>query len=175
MLRIKQKKSAQGFTLVEVLMAMVILMFGLLAVGSMQIMAMRGNTHSKHTTERTVTADNFMEWLTGFTITHNNLRTVEAPDSVSLHSVVVKDDGTFEIKDGSGTVVTDETEPPAGIVPGSVSKIEWVVNVETWEDGSGGTVNTYDTNDTITSKRITVTVYWSGGGETQLINIKPSI
>jgi len=36
-------RSEEGFTLIEVLVAIVILVFGLLAVGSMQIAAIRGN------------------------------------------------------------------------------------------------------------------------------------
>jgi type IV pilus modification protein PilV len=39
----KPAGSMPGFTLIEVMVAIVILMFGLLAVGSMQISAMRGN------------------------------------------------------------------------------------------------------------------------------------
>jgi len=39
----KPARSAEGFTLIEVLVAIVILVFGLLAVGSMQIAAIRGN------------------------------------------------------------------------------------------------------------------------------------
>jgi type IV pilus modification protein PilV len=39
----KRANAEMGFTLIEVLVAIVILMFGLLAVGSMQISAIRGN------------------------------------------------------------------------------------------------------------------------------------
>ena len=40
-----------GFTLLEVLLAITILSFGLLAVASMQVAALKGNTHARGVTE----------------------------------------------------------------------------------------------------------------------------
>ncbi len=45
-----------GFTLVEVLMAMIILGVALLAMANMQIMSMRGNRHAMKATEKTTLA-----------------------------------------------------------------------------------------------------------------------
>jgi prepilin-type N-terminal cleavage/methylation domain-containing protein len=43
MLQLREKQKDAGFTLIEVLMALAILSFGLLALASMQIAAIRGN------------------------------------------------------------------------------------------------------------------------------------
>jgi len=54
---------AAGFTLIEVLVAVVILVFGLLAVGSMQISAIRGNFMSGNTSMAISLASEKMEDL----------------------------------------------------------------------------------------------------------------
>jgi len=57
------KKSDQGFTLLEVLMAVSILTVGLLAVASLQVTAMRGNSMSMTYTESTEKVQDIVEKL----------------------------------------------------------------------------------------------------------------
>ena len=57
------KKSDKGFTLLEVLMAVSILTIGLLAVASLQISAMRGNSMSMTYTESTEKVQDIVEKL----------------------------------------------------------------------------------------------------------------
>lgn len=56
-------KKEQGFTLVEALVAIALLAFGLLAVASMQTGAIRGNFFASGTTEATAWAQNTLETL----------------------------------------------------------------------------------------------------------------
>ena len=52
-----------GFTLIEVLMAMVIFLVGFLAVGSMQISAVNGNTTARMRTSASILAGDIVEQL----------------------------------------------------------------------------------------------------------------
>jgi len=56
-----------GFTLLEVLLAITILSFGLLAVASMQVAAMKGNTHARGTTEGSTVVVDQLEKLMALT------------------------------------------------------------------------------------------------------------
>ena len=57
------KHSENGFTLVEVLVAMLIFAFGILAVINMQYVATQTNTRSRHVTEGMLVAQNRVEQL----------------------------------------------------------------------------------------------------------------
>ena len=64
-MRIDQKKGRPigegGFTLLEVIVAISILTFGLLAVASMQLTAIRGNDNASNITEATTVAQDRLE------------------------------------------------------------------------------------------------------------------
>ena len=68
-MRIDQKKrrpiGEKGFTLLEVIVAISILTFGLLAVASMQMTAIRGNYNASNITEATTVAQDRLENLMG--------------------------------------------------------------------------------------------------------------
>jgi len=68
-MRIDQKKrrpiGEKGFTLLEVIVAISILTFGLLAVASMQMTAIRGNYNASNITEATTVAQDRLEDLMG--------------------------------------------------------------------------------------------------------------
>ena len=57
------KKGHCGFTLLEVLMAMALLAFGILAVGSMQVTSIKANAHANQMTAASVWARDRMEGL----------------------------------------------------------------------------------------------------------------
>ncbi len=56
-------KEEKGFTLLEVLVAIVLLTFGLLGVAAMQAMAIKGNAFAGGVTEATTLAGDRMEYL----------------------------------------------------------------------------------------------------------------
>jgi len=62
-----------GFTLLEVIVAVSILTFGLLAVASMQMTAIRGNYNASNITEATTVAQDRLEELMGLPYGHNDL------------------------------------------------------------------------------------------------------
>lgn len=70
---IRKKNRQDGFTLVEVLMAVAILSFGLLAVASMQITAIRGNSTSMDVTEAMDAVQDRVEKLLAVNIGHDDL------------------------------------------------------------------------------------------------------
>ncbi len=67
------KINSKGFTLIEVLIAMVIFSFGILAVAQMQIRALHGNSDAFSQTEATMWASNQAETLIALPFTHANL------------------------------------------------------------------------------------------------------
>jgi len=71
--KIESNDQANGFTLIEVLMAMTIFAIGILAVTSMQIKAIGGNTSAKIQTEETRLATERMERLIGLPYDHGDL------------------------------------------------------------------------------------------------------
>ena len=59
----RRKINQCGFTLIEVLVSIAILAIGILAMGSMQIMSIRGNVHANQMTEASIVARDRMERL----------------------------------------------------------------------------------------------------------------
>ena len=70
---IREKRGQQGFTLIEVLMAMAIFSVGILAVGAMQITSTNSNASARiHTEEYTWVVDQ-IERMTALDYEHNEL------------------------------------------------------------------------------------------------------
>jgi prepilin-type N-terminal cleavage/methylation domain-containing protein len=61
--RDQKQMSNQGFTLIEVMIAMAIFVIGFLAVGSMQVSAIRGNGGAREATEAATRATDQLETL----------------------------------------------------------------------------------------------------------------
>ena len=90
----------KGFTLIEVLIGLVILAFGLLAIAGMQITSIRGNFFSSNMTQASILAQDRLEVL-------RNLNWSDAPLSVGTHN-----EGTI-----SGTIFARQYT--VSLVPGT--------------------------------------------------------
>ena len=179
--KITPVKMQTGFTLVEVLIAMMILLVGLLGIASMQIMAMKGNQHARESTEKTVTANSFMEWLVGLPFDSDNLRVDDDaldPDvAVVRHSAtpVPGASPTMEAEFDDGSTDALDTAPPDNLIPqggaNDIERVNWTVFIHS---DATPPHDVYNAGEQITSKRIEVTVEWQGGGSTTISNIRPS-
>jgi prepilin-type N-terminal cleavage/methylation domain-containing protein len=110
---VKKGKKEQGFTIIEVLVAMVILMFGLLAVGSMQVAAMRGNFMSGNTSMALSLASDRMEDLLNKDYAHPDLNLgAHAPERISIGGAVVGTGG-FYLRSYN---ITTQTSPTRKII-----------------------------------------------------------
>jgi type IV pilus modification protein PilV len=86
-----ERKSEQGFTLIEFLVAVIILTVGLLAVGSMQISAIRGNFLGGNTSIALSLASERMEDLLNKNIGHLDLVDTAAANNANLTSITTCD------------------------------------------------------------------------------------
>jgi len=88
----------QGFTLIEVLIAIFVFTIGILAVASMQVSALMGNSVADRATIRTVSAQSQLEQLIALPYDHTNLE-AEVPgnppetDSAGNPHQVITTDG----------------------------------------------------------------------------------
>ena len=88
----------QGFTLIEVLIAMAIFAIGILAVGSMQISAISTNAGARNSTTVVTMAKDRAEELTALPYDHADL--VGSADPGTLHTPVASADGIDNDEDG---------------------------------------------------------------------------
>ncbi len=73
-------RNNQGFTLIEVLIAMVVLSVALLELGRMQLVAIQVNSNAQNITEAAYMAQDTMEFLMALPFTNNSLLDT-APDN----------------------------------------------------------------------------------------------
>jgi len=78
-------RNEQGFTLLEVIIAMGLLTFGLLAVASMQIGAIQGNSFAARTTEGVTWAQDKMEDL--LALSYDDLDDNDSPEQQGDYAV----------------------------------------------------------------------------------------
>jgi type IV pilus assembly protein PilV len=88
----------QGFTLIEVLIAMAIFAIGILAVGSMQISAISTNAGARNSTTVVTMAKDRAEELTALPYDHADL--VGSADPGTLHTPAASADGIDNDEDG---------------------------------------------------------------------------
>ncbi len=81
---IKSLKKQNGFSLLEVLIALVILAIGLLAVAQMQITAIKGNAYGSGMTNASSLASNTLERLMALPYTNAALTPTGAPPDAPL-------------------------------------------------------------------------------------------
>jgi len=98
-LRPSKANMANGFTLIEILIAICVLSIGLLAVGSMQVSAIRGNSYARHVTDASTMAQDRLEKLLSLSYTDADLTAdshvdPDPPDSYAI---------TWDITDGGTT------------------------------------------------------------------------
>jgi len=69
----KWTREAKGFSLLEVLIALVFLAVGLLALAGLQVTSFRGNTFSQHLTRATLMAQDRLEFLKNLSLSSKEL------------------------------------------------------------------------------------------------------
>ena len=87
----KRGKNQWGFTTLELLIAISILMVGLLGVASMQVSGIRGNYFSANTTMGLTLAEEKMEELLALNYTHGDLQDSELGNNSDLTTTVTLD------------------------------------------------------------------------------------
>jgi type IV pilus assembly protein PilV len=111
----KPKLTNEGFTLLEILVAIAILCFGLLAIATMQVSAIKGNTHAIGLTEAVACAQDKIEEL--MPLDYNDADLVDTDSDGTGQDAdddgVDDDGGNFGLDktvDGGGTVIADSNE-----------------------------------------------------------------
>jgi len=92
----KLSRSTRGFTLIEVMIAMVILAVGLLALMAMQIVSIKANAFSSEMTYSTMLAQQQLETLENLPFSDPDLTGTTPPASPTLHTL------PLPIMDGKG-------------------------------------------------------------------------
>jgi type IV pilus assembly protein PilV len=133
----KNQIHRQGFTLIEVLVAITILTIGLLAVAKMQVSAIQGNYFSNNTTTALTLAEQKMEDLLGRNYaTDADLVDTQAGNNTDLTSLVTKDHEELNVNEegvaGSGIYhrvwnVADDTP---------ITDTKTITIIVTWTKGS---------------------------------------
>ena len=83
---IRTVNEQDGFTIIEVLIAVFILTVGLLAVASMQVSAIRGNNLSDNVTSALALAEDKMEYLLGLKYNDPDLQDSVAGNNTNLNT-----------------------------------------------------------------------------------------
>ncbi len=124
-----------GFTLLEVLIAISILTIGLLAVGKMQISAIKGNFMSVNTTTALMLAEEKMEDLLGRSYTDSELSDATSSNNSDLtnlttvdHEENVEPDGDV-ISGGFYRRIWNVADPGTGN-----AEVKRVCVIVSWED-----------------------------------------
>lgn len=96
----KQSTNQQGFTLIEILIAITVFSIGILAVATMQLSAIKGNSFANGLTEAVTLAQDKMEELMSFDYGDDDLLDDVAPNGVDGLSETANADGS---NPGQGT------------------------------------------------------------------------
>jgi prepilin-type N-terminal cleavage/methylation domain-containing protein len=137
-----------GFTIIEVLMAMTIFVIGFLAVASMQIAAVNGNTSARMRTSASILAADIVEQLMRCPYESSTCTLVRTHQINDIDVVQYTTDDPLAM--GAHGPFDDD---PDGDGPDRSYEVRWVV-------GNGPEVN---------SKEIDVTVTWQKLGQNQTV------
>lgn len=99
----------EGFTLIEVLVAVVLFTVGILAANAMQISSIKGNSKAQRITESANWASDRVEFLLGLDYTDGDLDDDDGDGDGGLDDIV-SPDGTFTSPDGLYTVFWNVAE-----------------------------------------------------------------
>lgn len=96
-------RNKKGFSLIEVLIGLVILSIGLLAIGGMQIISIKGGFFSNNVTQATVLAQNKLEELKRLDYSDAHLSGGEHDEGVISNSIFAR---MYTVEDTSSTLKT---------------------------------------------------------------------
>ena len=97
------RRNKKGFSLIEVLIGLVILSIGLLAIGGMQIISIKGGFFSNNVTKATVLAQNKLEELKRLDYSDAHLSGGEHDKGVISNSIFAR---MYTVEDTSSTLKT---------------------------------------------------------------------
>lgn len=113
-----------GFSLIELMVALAVLSFGMLGVSAMFTTAIGGNSQGKHMTEATSLAQSHLDYLNTSAV-YNNLETLEGTEDDLDSSGETTTD-----PDGIYTRFTNVTSPVAGTDIKLITvEVSWVAKV----------------------------------------------
>ena len=112
----KQSHKDQGFTLIEVLIALAIFSIGILAVGSMQLRSTGGSTNARILTEASIWGQDQVETLMSCPYNDPNLALGNVADGTEQTSTEGSYNIVWEVWDNSGVT-------PWGVTPANNTRI----------------------------------------------------
>jgi type IV pilus assembly protein PilV len=119
--------NSAGFTLLEVLIAMVILAVGLLAIAQMQVIGIRFNAQGREVTEASTLAMDQLESLKALPPDHTDLDDVTASNNTNLASTTTVDHSD------PGNPISGKYDRIWNVADGDGSKT--VVVIVSWQSG----------------------------------------
>jgi type IV pilus modification protein PilV len=144
----------EGFTLLEVLIAVAVLAFGLLAVAQMQVIAIRFNYQARDTSQATTLALDELERLKSLPYTHADLQ--DDGDATDL-----SDDGDDEDLTDSGD--PDHPNMADTTYPFRIDAEGYPLDPPANTTGYGIFWNVADRNPNTGNKAVMMTVSWLSG------------
>jgi type II secretory pathway pseudopilin PulG len=143
-----QKNNESGFTLIEILIASVIIFMGIIAMGTFLANYIQKNGQNKHRTMATVIAEQKIEQLKNIAL--GDVTILDTPPSTTV--LFTNGDLTAADSDATGRAIdADGNDLGATGAAGEVYNLTW------------------DVNDTNNPHTITTTVTWDGIGNSQVV------
>jgi type IV pilus assembly protein PilV len=133
------EQQEKGFTLLEVIIAMFILAFGLLAIASMQTTAIKGNSEAMGITGAATFAQDRMERLLSLAYTHADLNDTDADGLGGLnHSTTATADHNWTDSSNTYTVYCNVA------VDQPIQNVKTIRMIVRWTDRGVGRTATFE-------------------------------